>query len=128
MTIQELDDRIDCFADLQQGWDTYDAKVIDPAHIEKAHEYLRYFERLKDRPKCYIYPSPNGSIQFEFVGTDFRECEFETTIDSKIEILIDAHKSPSIDIDMVCIVIDNDERNIKRVLEWLMKKESLDAV
>lgn len=83
-TYREAAQRLDAFAMLSAGWDTYDAKPITPTAIQEARRLLAAVgRRLADQTgrakPFFVAPLPYGGVQIEWRRPN-KEIEIEVEI------------------------------------------------
>ena len=87
-----LEQRLEQFQQLTEGWDSYGSEAISHAAVERSiillQDLYAYFKELgKTLPEPFVAPIPDGRIQIEWSGD---EKEVEVTVDEKgiIEYLL----------------------------------------
>jgi len=87
-----LEQRLEEFKQLTEGWDSYGSEAISHAAVERSiillQDLYAYFKELgKTLPEPFVAPIPDGRIQIEWSGD---EKEVEVTVDEKgiIEYLL----------------------------------------
>jgi hypothetical protein len=81
--------KISELAQLEENWDTYNSRPIQPAAIEQASGALDFLSSI-DLPPPQIFPVPGGGLQLEF-EQDGRELEIEFLPDGSTGYLMVAN-------------------------------------
>jgi hypothetical protein len=85
----ELMERIHCFSELKQNWDSYNADAIAFSSIEIAKKLLtNLYERNLTDPvfQVSVFPMRNGGIQFEIDKAN-DSCEIEINSDETLALI-----------------------------------------
>lgn len=70
MKFDKVREELLTYPDLEDDWDSYGAKVINPKAITTASMFIPFLEAIR-YPEPTIFPIPDGGIVFEWKRTNY---------------------------------------------------------